>query len=291
LKNPYATQPCNGALPYYIYEMMRTLFLLLLFDLCRIPESLAQYLSGAGNPWALGAYSRQHTDIFSFSANQAALVQAKPGAAVGVERRYLMKELATYRLLIAAGNFGLQGISRGFSDYRESRFGLAYARRLGDKAGLGIQFNYNSLQIAGYGSAKAVSAEVGLLLHLSDKLHTGIHLDNPGGSHFGNGNLNIPSIYTMGWGYDLSEKVLLTTEISKEETQPVDTKMGIQYIIIPTVRLRAVIQTVNTSWWFGAGFTRDSWRLDVYTGHQQQLGMSAGILLSHTFNKEQIADR
>lgn len=266
--------------------MMRTFLLLLLFDLCRIPVSLGQFLSGAGSPWNLGAYSRQHADIFSISANQASLAGVKPAAAVGMERKYLMKELETYRMVMAAGNFGLQGISRGFSDYRESRVGLAYARRLGDKVELGAQFNYNSRRIAGYGTSAAVSAELGLLLHLSAKLHTGIHLDNPAGSHFGNGRLNVPSIYTMGWGYDLSEQVFLTAEITKEATQPTDTKIGLQYIVIPTVRLRAIIQTLNTSVWFGAGFTKTAWRLDLYTGHHAQLGMSAGMLLSYTFGKE-----
>jgi len=265
---------------------MRTLFLFLLIDIYGMPCGLAQYLSGAGNPWNLGAYSSRHADIFSVSANPAALVRVKPAIAVGAERRYLMNELATHRLLVATGNFGLQGISRGFSDYRESRFGLAYARRLGDKAEAGMQFNYNSLQVTGYGGAKAVSAEVGVLLHLSAKLHTGIHLDNPAASQFGNRKLNVPSIYTFGWGYELSAGMLLSAEVTKEETQSIDTRLGIQYIVSPLILLRAAIQTVNTTFWFGAGFTRKAWRLDLYSGHHPQLGISAGLMLACTFGKE-----
>lgn len=267
---------------------MRTLFLLLLFGLYRAQSGFGQYFSG---PWGLGAYSQEHTDIFSFTSNQAALAEVKGGGiAVGGERRYLLEELASYRLALAlpsaVGNFGLQGVSRGFSDYRESRFGLAYARQLGKKASLGIQFNYNSLQIAGYGSAKAVSAEAGFLLHLSSKLHTGIHLDNPGGKYSGSKALKLPSVYTMGWGYDFSAQLFLSGEIVKEENQPVDARIGMQYVIVPALLVRVIVQTASASGWFSAGITRSRCRFDVYTGYHPQLGLSAGILLFYSFNKE-----
>lgn len=267
---------------------MRTLFLLLLFGLYRVQPGFAQYFSG---PWGLGAYSQGHADIFSFTSNQAALAEVKHGG-IGAEgeRRYLLEELASYRLVLAlpsaVGNFGLQGVSRGFSDYRESRFGLAYARQLGKKASLGIQFNYNSLQIAGYGSAKAVSAEAGFLLHLSSKLHTGIHLDNPGGKYSGNKALKLPSVYTMGWGYDFSAQLFLSAEIVKEENQPVDARIGMQYVIVPALLVRVIVQTANASGWFSAGITRSRYRFDVYTGYHPQLGPSAGVLLFYSFNKE-----
>lgn len=267
---------------------MRLLFLLLLFGLYRAQPGLAQYFSG---PWGLGAYSQQHTDIFSFTSNQAALAEVKhAGIGIGAERRYLLEELASYRLALAVpgawGNFGFQGISRGFSDYRESRFGLAYARQLGKKASLGIQFNYNSLQIAGYGSAKAVSAEAGFLLHLSARLHTGIHLDNPGGKYSGNKIVKLPSIYTMGWGYDFSAQLFLSGEVVKEENQPVDARIGMHYAIVPALLVRILFQTASASGWFSAGITKSRGRLDIYTGYHPQLGPSAGILLSYSFNKE-----
>lgn len=267
---------------------MRILFLLLSFGLYGAQPGLAQYFSG---PWGLGAYSQQHTDISSFISNQAALAEVKHGGiGIGAERRYLLEELASYRLILAIpgarGNFGFQGISRGFSEYRESRFGLAYARQLGKKASLGMQFNYNSLQIAGYGSVKAVSAEAGFLLHLSSKLHTGIHLDNPGGKHSGDKTLKLPPIYTMGWGYDFSAQLFLSAEIVKEENQPVDARIGIHYVIVPALLVRVMFQTASASGWFSAGVTRSRGRLDVYTGYHPQLGPSAGILLSYSFNKE-----
>jgi hypothetical protein len=163
---------------------------------------------------------------------------------------------------------------------------VAYARRLSDKAALAVQFNYNGFQIAGYGSAGAISAEAGVIIHLSPKLHMGLQLDNPGGTHFGNEKLKLPSVYTIGWGYDLSEKIFLTTEISKEEMRPVDIKVALQYLIIRSVLARAAIQSANSSCWYGVGFLKNGWRLDIYSGYHVQLGASAGMVLYYLFKKK-----
>ena len=54
------------------------------------------------------------------------------------------------------------------------RLGLAYGRKLGSKIDVGAQFNYNGIRIAEYGNAAALSFEIGVIMHLTDKLHTGI---------------------------------------------------------------------------------------------------------------------
>ena len=119
-------------------------------------------------PYAgLGAYSLNHTDVFSFTSNQASLAQLKNAAAgVYAERRFMLNELNVYNGVIAlpthSGNFGLKTGYSGFSDYNETQIGLAYARSLGSKMDIGTQFNYNSIQIAGYGGASAISFEAGL---------------------------------------------------------------------------------------------------------------------------------
>ncbi|MGZ8542105.1 MAG: hypothetical protein ACXWV6_15750 [Chitinophagaceae bacterium] len=138
----------------------------------------------------LGAYSINHADIFSFTANQASLAQLK-NAGIGVygERRFLLGELNNYTAAFGmptrSGNFGLKAGYSGFSDYNETQLGLAYGRKLGNKIDIGAQFNYNGIRIAGYGSATAVSFEIGTILHLTEKLHAGIHVNNPVGGKFG----------------------------------------------------------------------------------------------------------
>jgi hypothetical protein len=240
-----------------------------------------------------GAYSLDHTDVFSFTSNQASLAQLKSAAAgVYAERRFLLSELNNYNAVIGvpahSGNFGLKAGYSGFSDYNETQLGLAYARRLGNKVDIGVQFNYNGIRIAGYGNASAVSFEAGTIFHISEKLHTGFHINNPVGGKFGKDQQEkLPSVYTAGFGYDASDKFFFSAEIIKEEDQPVNVSAGIQYKFIPQLMARAGLSSATSSAWFGLGLSIGSFRIDVTTSYHQQLGITPGLLLLFNFNKKE----
>src|SRR5687768_12058676 len=137
----------------------------------------------------LGAYSKNHIDLFSITSNQASLAGLKSSAAgVYGEKRFLLDATNMYSGIIALvtskGNFAFHGDYFGFSSYNESQIGLAYARKLGSKIDIGVKFNYYSFRIPGYGNASAINFESGLTAHLTDKLHTVIHVYNPAGGRF-----------------------------------------------------------------------------------------------------------
>ena len=240
-----------------------------------------------------GAYSLNHTDVFSFTSNQASLAQLKSAAAgVYAERRFMLNELNNYTAAIGlpthAGDFGLKAAYSGFSEYNETQIGLAYARNLGSKMDVGVQFNYNGIRIAGYGNASAISFELGSVFHISDKLHTGFHINNPVGGKFGKDQQEkLPSVYTVGFGYDASEKFCFSAEVIKEEDQPVNVNAGLQYKFIPQLLARAGISSATSSLWFGLGLSFKSFRLDVTTSYHPQLGLSPGLLLLFNFNKKE----
>lgn len=243
----------------------------------------------------IGAYSVNHTDVFSFTCMPASLAQIKNiTAGVYAERRFMLSELNGYTAAAAlparSGNFGLKTMYSGFSGYNETQIGLAYARKIGSKVDIGAQFNYNGIRIAGYGNASAISFEAGSIFHLSDKLHTGFHINNPVGGKFGPDSYQedqqekLPSVYTMGIGYDASEKFFFSTEIIKEEDQPVQVNAGIQYKFISQVLTRLGITSATSSIWFGLGFFLQSFRLDVTTSFHPQLGITPGLLI--IFNRQ-----
>ena len=128
----------------------------------------------------LGAYSINHVDVFSFTANQAALAQIK-NFSLGVygERRFLLATTNMYSAVMAVpteqGNFGLQADYFGYKNYNESQLGIAYARSLGSKLDIGIKFNYYSFRIPAYQNSTSINFEIGAIVHLTDKLHAGIH--------------------------------------------------------------------------------------------------------------------
>jgi len=236
-----------------------------------------------------GAYSRNNSDVFSFTTNQASLAQLK-NASAGVfgEKRFLLTELNNYTAAVGlptkSGNFGLKAGYYGFSDYNETQLGLAYARKLGNKVDIGAQFNYNGIRIAGYGSDAAVGFEIGTVLHVTDKLHAGVHLINPVGGKFGkNQEEKLASFYTFGLGYEASEKFFVSTEIIKEEDQPVNVNAGVQYKFISRLLVRAGMSTNTSTAWLGIGLTLKSFRVDVTTSYHPQLGITPGLLLLFNF--------
>lgn len=240
----------------------------------------------------LGAYSTNQVDVFSFTSNQASLAQMK-NASAGVygERRFMLDELSFYQLAIAlpthSGNFGIKTGYFGFSDYNETQMGLAYARKLGEKVDVGVQFNYDGIRVSSYGNASAINFEIGALLHLTDKLSAGIHAYNPVGGKFGkNAGEKLASVYTAGLGYEASEKFFVSVEIEKEENQPVNVNAGMQYKFLPQLIARAGIATTTSNVYGGVGFFLKTFRIDVVASYHQQLGITPGLLLVYDFKKK-----
>jgi hypothetical protein len=77
----------------------------------------------------------------------------------------------------------------------------AYGRKLGGKIDVGVQFNYYSFKVAGYGSASSINAEGGMIVHVTEAFNIGVHLYNPTGVSVGkNAEEKLPAIYSAGFG-------------------------------------------------------------------------------------------
>jgi hypothetical protein len=238
---------------------------------------------------SLGAYSTKQLDPFSFTNNQAALAQVKT-AGVGVygERRFLLTENSVYGVALALpskmGNFGIQANYGGFSNFAENKVGLAYARSLGSKVDLGIQFNYYGYRIPGYNNSSTMNFEIGAILHLTDKLNAGIHVYNPvGGKLDKYTDEKLASAYKFGLGYDASENFYVSGEIIKEEDKPVNVIAGIQYQFAKQFFARAGFISETGGGFAGAGVSWNNLRLDVSASYHPQLGISPGLLLIVNF--------
>jgi hypothetical protein len=239
----------------------------------------------AANYIGIGPYSTTNADVFSFTANQASLATIK-SVSIGVygERRFMLNELnlynAAFTLPTHSGNFGLKAGYYGFAAYNETQAGLAYARSLSSKIDIGVQFNYNGIKVAGYGSAAAITFEAGMIMHLTDKLNAGVHINNPTTAKYNKGgNEKLPFVYSAGLGYEASQKFFVSAEMEKEENQPVNIKAGIQYKFIQQLLARAAISTATSSASLAIGISIRSFRIEVITSYHPQLGITPGLLL------------
>lgn len=237
----------------------------------------------------LGAYSRNHIDIFSINSNQASLAGLKvSGMGVYGERRFMLNETNLYSMALALvttkGNFAVQADYFGFKNYNESQIGLAYGRQLGTKVDIGVKFNYYSFRIPGYGNASTVNFEAGIIAHLTEKVHAGVHVYNPvGGKFFKAQDEELGSAYTFGIGYEASEKFLVTTEIIKEEDIPVNVIAGMQYNFNKQFFVRGGVYSESTNTYAGVGIAWKTFRLDVSGSYHPKLGFSPGVLLIVNF--------
>lgn len=241
----------------------------------------------------LGAYSIRQADVFSLMSNQASLAQlTNTAAGIYGERKFMLTELSHYTAVVgiptSSGNFALKGDYYGSGNYNETQFGFAYGRKLSDKIDIGAQFNYNGIRVAGYGNTTAISVEIGTILHLTDNLHAGLHTNNPAGGRFGKDEAEkLPSIYSFGMGYEASGKFFISTEIIKEEDQPVNINTGIQYKFLTQLLARIGISTATSTGWMGFGFSWRLLRLDVTAAYHPQLGITPGLLLLFNFKAKE----
>jgi hypothetical protein len=270
---------------------LRVLIIFTLICVSVVSNAIAQSLRySIAMPYtSLAAYSTQQKDALSFTGNQAALAATKQ-AGVGVygERRFLLASTSYYTLAAAVptkmGNFGVQLNYSGFKNFNENKIGLAYARSLGAKVDIGVQFNYYGYRIPGYNAAATINFEAGAIFHFSDKLNGGIHVYNPVGGKLGKGNdEKLASAYKIGLGYDASENFFVSAEMVKEEDMPVNVVAGVQYQFAQQFFVRAGFLSASSSAFVGVGAGFNKFRIDIAASYHPQLGFSPGVLFVSNF--------
>ena len=240
----------------------------------------------------INTYSTLHANAFSFSGNQAALAGIENvSAGVYSEKRFLQKELSMYAAAIAlpttSGNFGMKADYFGDISYNETGLGLAYAKKLGGKIDVGVQFNYYSFKTAGYGKASAVNAEGGMILHLTDQLNIGFHVYNPTSVNVGKaGEENLPAIYAAGLGYDVSSRFFIGAEIEKIEDQPVNVNTGVQYYFDEKMFASAGVASATSVYYLGFGIAIKRMQVNAVASVHPQLGITPGLVLLFSANNK-----
>jgi hypothetical protein len=230
-------------------------------------------------------YQKDFADAFSFNENQALLASSQHVVAgVYTEKKYLIDELGyvagTLSFPAISGGIGILLQYFGFSAYNESNLGISYGRRLGKWADIGVQFNYICLNSLGYGSAFSINAELGIILHLSDQLHAGISVYNPGGSLWNRAsNEKLAASFKTGCGYVISNEFYLELDLIKEEDQPTDIQAAIRCQFVNEFFGTLGIEANDFSPFGGAGWGWKKMRIYISVSHHPQLGFTPGLSL------------
>jgi hypothetical protein len=222
-----------------------------------------------------GAYSTRFSDLFSFLNNSASLAPVKSaGAAVYAENRYGLKELNKYVLTGICGMNGIGGMGmviayEGDGDYNHSQIGIAYGKSLG-RVAIGVRSSYNMVQMAGYGNVGAISVELGSIWKITEKFFSGIQVFNPRGE-------KLPSQYSIGAGYEISEQLFMYANIIKEENKVMNVQAGLQYVVVKALYASLGINSATASPCILVGWQWKTMRICLAGSMHPQLGATTGL--------------
>ncbi len=267
------------------------LILLLLLSAFGLKAQIANDVVGA-NATAMGGYNVTLSDVWSANNNQAGLgFVTDISGGIFYENRFLLKE-TSYRagafvLPVKTGAFGLSVASFGYELYSETKAGLSYGQRLGDKVSVGVQLNYLNTNLSqDYGSRNTITGAVGLIARMNEEISIGVHVYNPTRSQLAEyDNEKVPTVMKLGLDYRFSEKVMMGVETEKDMNAAAVVKAGLEYHITEILYLRGGISTNPTLSSFGFGLQMKNFKMDISSSFHQTLGVTPGISLVYQKQK------
>lgn len=236
------------------------------------------------------------TDAWSLFHNQAGLgFQENPWVGVHHENRFISPDLSFSAIggviPVKPGALGI-GIKRlGFSQFSQTKLGLAYGMKLAPTLSAGIQLNGHHLFFAGeYGSTTTFSAELGIIYTPAENLNVGMHVVNPTRSKL-HENERLPTVVNLGISYQLSNMLMVTGGAEKNIDAAFTFKAGIEFLPINDFYIRAGMSTNPSQLGFGMGYRVAPIQIDFAFSYHEYLGYTPHFSLSYTFgyNRKNIA--
>lgn len=239
----------------------------------------------SGRSLSLANSSVTFNDVWAHVNNPAALVGLKKQTiGVSYQNRFGLKELQSqglvYALPIRKVVISAGSQIYGYQQFRTYKNGLGVALSLSEKVSMGIQLNHQLTRLnENYGSSSSFTAECGLLVKFSDRIHFGCSALNIGRSSLSPSiNERLASAIRLGMNYRLSEQFILFTELEKNVIHPLQVKFAAEYKPTSKWFFRGGISTAPLAFSFGVGGCfKDRMQLDLGTAYHQLLGWSPHV--------------
>lgn len=224
--------------------------------------------------------------------NNPGLFAFQNNTEIGIQylNRFFTNELSSQTICLGGktkiGNIGAFVQQSGFSLFRQIQIGGTYGLQLTNKFGLGINLNYHSTQFGDiYGQKSNLSAGIGLFYKFSDKISFGANIINLTRSSF-NENEFLPTVFTFGAKYDLSEASTWYIELEKEASTPLNIKSSIELLKTEVFNLRFGINSYPFQSAFGIGLKFKSLKIDIASIWHAQIGLSPSFGITYEFNEK-----
>lgn len=230
-------------------------------------------------------------NALSYHHNPGALGFLEKGSVgISYQSRYALKELQTQGVAIAVplkvGVISAGGQFYGYDAYRTTRAGVGYSMKLGQKISAGVQINYLGMRFGSsyYGRKDGVSAELGALAKINEKVSIGFSVMNLSRSKLAEyTDERWGTLLRLGVSYQVIEQLLLIGEIEAEIGYMPRLRAGIEYHPIDLLYIRVGAQGAPMDFSFGFGFDFKGVKLDLATQYNQILGWTPGVSLMVDF--------
>ena len=246
---------------------------------------------GEGN--ALGNHSTTIVNAFSIYNNQgAAAFLESTSFGLSYQSSFFPASINDIAITAAAPlSFGTIGGSVeyfGNSLYYEMKVGLAYAMKLGNKVGIGVQLDYLQSKAQNYSGKHFVTFEVGALYEPIESVSVGFHIFNPVKYKVDESTDEIlPVVFNVGVQYRPHDQIGIYAEVEKDIDHPFNFKGGLSYQVIDPLAVRAGFSTQPTIFSFGLGYAlKEIMLIDVSGNYHLDLGFNTSASVSFLLTKK-----
>ncbi|RZK61098.1 MAG: hypothetical protein EOO59_05900 [Hymenobacter sp.] len=278
--------------------MRLPLFSLLFSGLFSTTQLLAQGNGPAGQgarAVALGnASAPLGGDVWAVANNAAGLgTLTRPTAGVYLENRYLLTSLNVTAAALALplgvvapattgqparashGVVGFEAQRFGGSLYNEVRLGAAYGYRLG-VVSIGGRLDVLQVSFQDLGSRRAVLGSLGGQADVvPERLTFGVYLYNLNQAKLANyQDERVPTVLRAGLAYRPSKQMTLLAESEKDIERDAGVKVGLEYLPLPAVAIRAGYASLSQQTTGGVGVRTGKFQFDYAAGWHTVLGLS-----------------
>ncbi len=247
-----------------------------------------------GRAAAMGGSSVASQGLWAMQNNPAGMANLdKISLGLYYENRWMLPETAykcgAFALPTKFGTLGVSFNQFGSSKYNENKFGLAYAKDFGRYLQIGLQLDYLLLKIGNdYGKFNAVTFELGIQSHVTDKLTLGTYIFNPVNFSFEQ-TLNhekIPIVMRFGMAYQFTKDFICQCEIEKNtERNGVSLRGGLEYEAVKNLYIRAGVHTNPGILSFGLGYAIRFAQVNVAAQLHNEFGASIQIGMIFSIGK------
>lgn len=265
------------------------ILLLLLFGNLTLFAS-ENYFAGARSVALSNAFV-SISDPWSTFHNQATLANLENfSAGIFYESKFMVDELSlaagTANLPVLRGTLGLSFYQLGQGSFKESKIGMAYARKLSERLNAALQIDYFLNRFPENDKAfHFPTFEMGIAYQATSELTLGIHLFNPVKNGFKTyyGKENMPMILRLGGHYEFSDRVLISAEMQKNSDVAAIVKTGLEFLPLENLALRFGVSGRPLQYTAGIGYRFGKIVTDIAFSYHGNLGFTPSLSLYFTY--------